>query len=242
MADRRRLLRGAVLSIGLTLGCFVLGMFVAGRCCVPPGSGLAAAGIVIGYGALAGIGGLISGVVLGMALPVRVLGPVAVGAGVLGTVVMGSLIAVVLQGRSASRAHLQEAYDRLPAFTLNIAIPRGAPESPFERFSVDWGRREVVIVAGATSCRASLDGPQGVAFLSAVRAAEGVLYAEPQACADDRGEPSYSLTFEVLEALPPPTRGDVSPGESCLQLWPALDAPMAEARRQLRVLLRRCQR
>lgn len=233
---------GAVLAIGLGLCCLLLGMFVAGRCCVPPGSGLAGPGIVVGYGVLAGIAGAIAGGVLGFVLPPRRLAFAAALTGIAGGAVLVLLAITVVKGRAQTEAHLQEAYHRLPAFTLEIAVPADAPPARFERFVADWGNREAVVYGDERSagCRASLSGPEAVALLGALREAEGVLYANPDVCAGFAESPLFTLAFFIPEALPPDTRGKVAPGPGCLARWPALATPMEEAERQQRGLRRRC--
>lgn len=239
-----RLALGAVLTVGLGLCCALLGMFVAGRCCVPSGSGLAGPGIVVGYGALAGIVGGIVGAVLALVLPPRRLAPAAAVTGIAGGVVLVLLTIAVWRGSAQTEAHLEEAYDRLPAFTLEITMPPGAPAARFERFVADWGGREAVVEGDGLSspCRAPLTGREAVALLGALREAEGVLYANPDACAGFEEPPLFTLSFVIPEARPPDTRGEVAPGPGCLARWPALAAPMEEAERQQRGLRRRCAR
>jgi hypothetical protein len=242
MKKRNRLLLGTVLAAGLALCCLLLGMFVAGKCCVPEGSGLAGPGIVLGWGLLAGTGGLIAGGVLGFTLPPRPLRIAAAAAGLGGTVVLALLVIATMKARSETQAHLESAYDRLPGFVLELVPAAGAEDAPFERFSVNWEQREATIVIDGETCRAPVTGEQAVALLGAIRTAEGVLYPTPDPCPRPDGPGLYRLRFVVTEGLPPQTRGEVAPDAACLQQWPALDAPMAEAKRQLRSLRRRCTR
>ncbi len=69
---RPRLWRGILLVVLLVPVGFVLGM-VVGAPLVPPGSGLAAGAIVVGYGLIGALAALVIGVVMAVRLPLPLL-------------------------------------------------------------------------------------------------------------------------------------------------------------------------
>ncbi len=224
----QRLLLGAALSLGLALLAFAIGAFIAARCCVPPGSGLAGPGIVAGYGMLAAIGAFFFGAFLSISLGKKALqiGSTIAGAG--GAIVLALFTLGLIKYNKESAQALAEAYDRLPVFELTITVGDG---KPFERFEASWAEREALVVKpGQTACRRVLEGAQAVQLLESLRAVEGVLLQSPAPCAEDpAATPVHSLRFQVTEARPPHTSADLQVTESCLARYPALGAPLAAA-------------
>jgi phage shock protein PspC (stress-responsive transcriptional regulator) len=230
MTRPRRFLFGTVLSLGLA-GCgFTLAGYIAGRCCVPPGSGLAGPAIVVGWAALGALAALVAGIVLAVWLPPTGLRIAAVVAGLAGLLVYGSLGYALLVSRVETRAQLEEAYTRLPAFRVVLTAGPGAPAA-FERFSADWSRRRFSAEKAGGACEGTLSGEQAVELLTALRAAEGVLYRTPDACADRGGPIHHVLRATIPSPLPPDTEIDQGLTGSCLSAYPDLAAPFAAAAR-----------
>ncbi|MEO0422693.1 MAG: hypothetical protein AAF184_10185 [Pseudomonadota bacterium] len=222
-----RLLLGAVLAVGLGLLAGVLGMAIAGRCCVPAGSGLAGPGIVIGYGLLAGLGGAVLGLILALRLARRPLLIASGVAGVGGTIVAALLGLGLYNSAQESAAVLEAAYARLPAFDLVLEVTQGAP---FSRFEANWGERATTVIdREGRTCRRALQGRDAVPLLESLRAVEGVLLQSPSPCANRPGPPVQTLRFLVREALPPNTSGELTISAACLEAWPALAKPLAAA-------------
>lgn len=207
-------------------------MFIAGRCCVPEGSGLAGPGIVVGYGFLAALGGLAIGVVLTVLMPWRALVPASVLAGLGGAVIAVALALSIMDSASKSSEALAEAYERLPVFELDLTLSNG---KPFDRFTADWISRETVQTrSGAPPCRRTLAGEQAVRLLESLRSVEGVLLRTPQPCAAHPGPVLQTLSFRIQEGRPPNTTGQLSISAACLAATPALAAPLEAAKQALR--------
>lgn len=225
-----RVLLRLLLSLGLA-GCgFALAGYVAGRCCVPPGSGLAGPAIVVGWAALGAVAALVAGIFLSVRLSPKALRRVAAVAGLAGLLVYGSLGYALLVSRVETRAQLEEAYTRLPAFRVALTAGPGAPPA-FERFSADWSRRRFSAEKAGGACEGTLSGEQAVELLTALRAAEGVLYRTPDACADPGGPIHHVLRATIPSPLPPDTEIDQGLTGSCLSAYPDLAAPFAAAAR-----------
>ncbi len=229
----QRLLLGAALSLGLALLAFAVGAFVAARCCVPPGSGLAGPGIVAGYGILSAIGGFFIGAFLSMKLGRKALGIGSAIAGTGGAIVLALFTLALIQYNKESAQALDEAYERLPVFELTLTLSDG---EPFARFEASWAERESLVVErGQPACRRSLDGAQAVQLLESLRAVEGVLLQSPAPCAEDpAGTPVQTLRFQVTEARPPHTSADLLITEACLARHAGLGAPLEAAQRVAR--------
>ncbi|HBO14662.1 MAG TPA: hypothetical protein DD491_17905 [Halieaceae bacterium] len=236
MTRPRRFLFGTVLSLGLA-GCgFALAGYIAGRCCVPPGSGLAGPAIVVGWAALGALAALVGGIVLAAWLPPTGLRIAAVVAGLAGLLVYGSLGYALLVSRAETRAQLEAAYARLPAFRVALTAGPDATAA-FERFSADWSRRRFAAAKAGGACEGTLSGEQAVALLTALRAAEGVLLGTPEACAGLGGPVHHVLRASIPSPTPPDTEIDRALSGSCLSAYPDLAEPFAAAERLLRETL-----
>ncbi|MEM9387970.1 MAG: hypothetical protein AAGA68_23145 [Pseudomonadota bacterium] len=228
----QRIALGGVLAPGLALLARLAGMFVAGHCCVPEGSGLAGPGIVVGYGFLAALGGLADGIVLACLLPWRTLLPASVLAGLGGTVVAVALVLSIINGANQSSEALAQAYERLPVFELDLTLSDG---KPFDRFTASWATRETAQIRdGAPPCRRELPGQQAVQLLESLRSVEGVTLRSPQPCAAHPGSPVQTLSFRIEEGRPPNTSAAFAISAACLAATPALGAPLEAARQALR--------
>ncbi len=221
-----RVLRGLVLAIGLA-GCgFALGAVIGGRCCVPADSGLAAGAIVVGYGLLGAFVGVAGGVVLAWWLPIRALTWTTVIAGAGGIAVMASILTAVLAALAEQDAHLEAAYQRLPAFrmTLSRADPAGLP---FRSFSARWQQRETTASYGGRACRGSLSGGDAVTLLGALREVEVVMAGDPFPCAGTLGAELYRLEFFIPSPTPPDSTATLRLTAACLERHPQLGGPLA---------------
>ncbi|MEM9385529.1 MAG: hypothetical protein AAGA68_10745 [Pseudomonadota bacterium] len=227
-----RLLLGAVAAVGLSLLAGLLGIVIAGRCCVPAGSGLAGPGIVVGYGLLAALLGAGLGILLAIRLGPRALLILSGVAGVGGTIVAVLLGLAVAESARKSADALEEAYARLPPFELVLDL---TDADPFARFEADWAKRETVVVdAKGRTCRRALNGREAVPLLESLRAVEGVLLQAADPCAGKAGAPVQSLRFLVQEGRPPNTSGELAISDACLAATPALGKPVEAAREALR--------
>jgi len=227
----QRILFGALLGLGLGGCAFALAAVVAGRCCVPEGSGMAGPAFVLGYGVLGGVVGLLAGMLLAALLRPRVLVTCTVLAGIGGAVVYGGLIAAYIYARAETRDHLQHAYERLPEFRLRLAHTRAAGVTPFRTFAADWGERGYEVTTGSRACRADLPGAQAVELLAALREVELVMLDDPFPCAGTLGKVQHELEFFVPAPTSPDAGGKILITGACLQRYAALQAPIEAAAR-----------
>jgi len=222
-----------LLSLGLA-GCgFALAGYIAGRCCVPPGSGLAGPAIVVGWAALGALAALVAGIVLAVCLPPTGLRSAAVVAGLAGLLVYGSLGYALVVSRVETREQLEAAYARLPAFRVALTAGPGATAA-FERFSADWSQRRFAVAKAGGACEGTLSGAQAVDLLTALRAAEGVLFRTPDACTGLSGPVHHVLRVSIPSPTPPDTEIDRALTGACLATYPDLAEPHRAAARLVR--------
>jgi hypothetical protein len=231
MTRRRRIVLGVVFVLCMMICGFVAGVFVGGRFLLPPGSGLAGAAIVLGYGILgAGLAGII-GIALAYVLPPKsFLGaalPVTVAGLVFGIIIVNGY----LRSQAEMQAHLEQAYSDLLKFRVTLAY-LDAGDAPFGRMEADWGERRYAATAVAgepTTCTAELSGEEAVALLEALRGVEGVVLQDEFPCAGTLGAVERELDWFIPEALPPNSGGKHAITAACASKYPALNRPFEVA-------------
>ena len=234
MNKTKRFLIGLVFVLSIMVIGLVLGMLIAGRCCVPADSGLAGGAIVVGYGVLsAGVGGLIA-LALAIYLPERWLVGSTVGLALVGTVLGGILGKVYLDARAETAAHLERAYEDMLKYRVTLVHTDAAPARPFQRIRFDWGERSYTVLGSGgehnPACTMRLSGAQGAKMLGALRAVEGVVYRHPAPCAGTPGAVQHELDMFIPEAKPPNSAAKLAITAACLDRYPALAEPFAVAR------------
>jgi len=219
-----RIFLGIVLTVSMLLAGLIIGMWAGGTFLVSRSAGLAGAAEVFWYGLLGAAVAGVTGFVLSRNLEGRKLVWTAV---LLGSV--GLAVAILLiRGYSASRqemqAHLQEAYDNLPAFR---AILEHAGGPAYERIEIDWPERGYTAIVDERICSARLSGPEAVALLGSLRDADLILFRNAAPCGDT--DVTHTLTYTIEESRPPVTKGSVSFGHDCSTKHPALERPFETA-------------
>ena len=120
MNRRKRTFFGIGLTLAFAITFFMLGAFLAGKLGVAEGQGLAGGAIVLGYGLVAGIIGLILGVVLSRYLSAQWLVRLSIVFGLIATVLFWRIFTAISDSRSQLKAHLEQAYDNFPKFQVVI--------------------------------------------------------------------------------------------------------------------------
>jgi hypothetical protein len=212
---------------------FVAGAMIAARCCVPAGSGLAGAGIVVGYGILAAGGGALAGLLFGLRLPPRALVILSCVSALVGVPLLGLGLAGYLRSQAELDAHLAEAHERMNPYRVRLRYADTASRPPFTEAIFDWGARRVEGVAGGQACTWPLAGTDAARMLEALRAVEGVMLEDPFPCAGTLGAVARELEMVIPEHTPPDTRVRLAITEACLALHPALAGPFDTAGRLL---------
>jgi hypothetical protein len=229
VADKGSLLTGFLLALSLALLGFPAGVWLAGLAGAGQGQGLAAGAIVIFWGLCGAVAGGVGGLLLWRWVSSRTLRRLLLVAGPPALLIAVLLVAGVFRSRSDMRAHLQEAYERLPAFRLELIPGPAAGARPLDQFTADWEERSFSYTAGGQRCSAPLNGAQAVQLLTALRNAEGVLYRDPAPCPATAEAPVYRLRFTIREAKPPETVGNIALTPTCLSTLPALGEPHSAA-------------
>lgn len=211
-------------AVGLLLGLWLAAQMGAGE-----GQGLAGGAIVLFWGLVGALLGLATGVGLFRSLTVgsrRVLLLLVAPAGIL---IVGLVVAGLLRSRADMRAHLEEAYERLPPFRIALSPGPEYRGGKTAAFTAEWPKRSVSFQAGERQCTGELTAPDAVKVLTALRNAEGVLYREDAPCGNGEGEgvAGTRLSFVITEARPPMTEADLRLNDSCLREYPALGEPSA---------------
>jgi len=228
MKTRTRWLVGILLTLSLLVCGLLAGTWLGGRYFVPPGSGLAGPAIALSYGLLGAVVGVALGIVVSIFTPGRWLAYATIPVALAGGIVVLMVARSYMISSAETEARLQEAYDKLPAFTLTIELPETAADRPFARFAADWSARSYdVTVAGddPQTCSAAMAGPDAVRLLTALRNIEGRLMNEPDPCAASPGAVDHHLAFAIKEARPPDSEGSLEITEACLTRAPDLAAP-----------------
>lgn len=215
----------AAMLIGLALGTVIGGIYL-----VPAGSGLAGPVIALGYGVVGALVALVVALVGIKTVPrkwqSRVAAPVLV-AGLVVAVLIGRGMAA---SRAASDAFMAEAYENMNRFDVSLRYEPGVADADFNEFHLDWNVRELTVRFNDNrACTAPVPPAQAVTMLSALRAAEGVLYREPFPCAGSLGNPERHLEFTIIEAMPPNNSGDLAITAACTTDYPALSQPFEAA-------------
>jgi len=231
MTRGRRVLLGALLALGLAGCAFAAAAVIAARCCVAEGSGLAGPAIVAGYGILGALLGALAGAGLAVVLSPRplIVGTVLAGSG--GLLVYGALLSGYLVARSETAAHLQQAYERLPAFSMELIQLEETDPDSFHSFGADWQARQYTVAQGSRHCALPLAGADAVELLGALRDVELVLLEDPFPCAGTLGAVVQELAFSIPAPKPPDTAGRLAITAACLERYPNLQRPFAAARR-----------
>jgi hypothetical protein len=231
MTRRTRIVLGVVFVLGMMICGLVAGAFIGGRFLLPPGSGLAGAAIVLGYGILgAGLAGVVGGLLAWLLPPKWFLGaalPVTVAGVVFGIIIVNGY----MRSRAEMQAHLEQAYEDLLKFRVTL-VYLDAENAPFMRMDADWGaRRYTATTNGAepTTCTAELSGEEAVVLLEALRGVEGVVLRDEFPCAGTLGEAERELDWFIPEALPPNSEGKHFITATCAAAYPALVRPFEDA-------------
>lgn len=233
MTRASRVALGALLVLAGAVCGFVAAAFLGAHCCVSPDSGLAGPAIVLGYGLLGAAGAGMAALLLSLALPPRGLIGLALPLAGIAAVLAGLGAKLYLQARAQTRAELQQAYARMPAFHATVTDTGNGSQRPFRRMALDWGERAYTVETVATGerrCRLALSGPQAVRMLGALRKVELVLAETPHPCAGTVGPARQELAFVIPERQPPDTRVRLALTAACLVRFPTLGAPLTTAR------------
>jgi len=220
-----------LLALGLSLALcgFATAAWLASIGGAGKGQGLAGGAIVLGYGVLGAIAGVLLVPLLYQRLAKRFPLRVLIICGLPASLVLVTLLGGWLVARQQSQAHLEQAYARLPAFRLKIERGPASRETGFQRFEADWGTQTYTVSVADRQCQGSLSGKDAVALLTALRTAESVLYKNAKPCLDGADETLQHLHFLIPEARPPETRHDVRISAACLRQYPALGSPHTAA-------------
>jgi hypothetical protein len=180
----------------------IVGLFVGGAA-VPAGSGLAGPTIVLGYGAVGAVCGLVAGAIAAWLLPARHVRPAllaALGLGLIAAVAVG--IRVVRTNRErAERAGVEQQQRAAPFFAAAIADgPHDG--SSFIDIRVDGKRDAFVMTARGQperpTCRGTIDNEERARLLRVLRNAEDLLERDPDPCAGS-GEPYRRFRWSLPE-------------------------------------------
>lgn len=220
-----RISLGIVLTVSMLLAGLIIGMWCGGTFLVAKSAGLAGAAEVIWYGLLGAIVAGIIGFVLSRKLNGKPLVWTTVLLGPVGLVLAVLVIRAYSASQKETQAHLEEAYNNLPAFQA-VLEQDGGPA--FERVEIDWAARRYTAIVDGRSCSARLSGPEAVALLGSLRDADLVLFKNAAPC--DNAGATHTLTYTIKESKPPFTVGSVSFGDGCLAQHPALERPFEAAR------------
>jgi len=216
-----------LLALGLSLALcgFATAAWLASISGAAKGQGLAGGAIILGYGVLGAIAGVLLVPLIYQRLAKRFPLRVLIICGLPASLVLVALLGGWLVARQKTQAHLEQAYTRLPAFRLEIERGPASRETDFQRFEADWGAQTYTVSVEGRQCQGSLSGEEAVALLTALRTAESVLYKNATPCLDSADEALQHLHFLIPEAMPPETRHAVSITADCLQQYPALASP-----------------
>jgi len=197
-----------------TLLAFAAGGTLARLAGAGDGAGLAAAAIVGGYGLLAGVAGLLAGLLFTLWLPPVALRRVALVSLPPAVLLLGWLTAAYLAARDETRRQLAAAYDVLPPFELRLRqLDAAAPRT----VEVDGAGRRLTLLDASGRCDEDLAGEERVRLLTALRDVEGALWRQPDLCADVAAPASYELSFHIDEAKPPDTVVELSLTRHCAE-------------------------
>ncbi len=224
MKRSTRLLLGIMLTVSLLLAGLIIGMWVGGTFLVARSAGLAGAAQVIWYGVLGSVVAGVTGVVLSRKLSGRPLVWTTILLGPVGLVIAVLMIRGFSASQKEIQAHLEKAYENLPAFQVVLEHDVGAA---FDRMEIDGTARRYTALVEGRSCSAQLSGAEAVAVLASLRDADLILYRNETPCSGTGA--AHTLTYTIEESLPPVTRRSVSFGRSCLVKHPALGRPFAAA-------------
>lgn len=183
MNRKKRTLFGILLTLAFAISFFMLGAFLAGKLGMAKSQGLAGGAIVLGYGLIAGIIGIILGVVLSRFLSARWLVTLCIFFGLVASVLFWRIFTAVSDSRSQSRAQLEQAYDNFPKFQVLIVQSDRSHYLSFERMQMDWANRNYQLSADGKQCTVEMSGEQALKMLSALRPKENTVLDEAFPCA-----------------------------------------------------------
>ena len=230
MNKKNRILLGILLSLAFAVSFFMLGAFLAGKMGVAEGQGLASGAIVVGYGLRGGVAGIVLAIILSVYLPARWLITLCVIFGIAGTFLFWKIFGAISESRDQSQAHLEQAYENLPKFQVQMANAGGNTVLPFEQMEMNWGNRNYRVVTGGSSCTVELSGKQAVQMLTALREVDRITFQDPFPCAGTLGQELVKFDMIIPESLPPDTEAKLAITRACLQQHPELEAPLTAAR------------
>lgn len=229
-----------VLFVLCAMACgLAAGTFVGGRL-VPEGSGLAGPMIALGYGVIGAVIALVVAVlaawrIQGRAFLVLALAVIGFGLGIAVLITLG-----VLRAGEERDQYLASQRAALPPFDLDMTLLEDDAAVGSLRYT-GADRTWQASAADGKRCQGTLaiDGEDKLHMLVALRQVEGVLVHDNPEC-DGTGTALARLSFSIVEATGPATRGELVATRQCLGARPTLDKALRDLEDVYRRLLDDC--
>ncbi len=222
---KQRILRVLVVISAMLIG-LVAGTFIGGRCCVAPGSGLAGPAIALGYGVLGALALGVLSLVLAGKLKGVTLTRISLPVAIIGSVLFVIILLGYLKSRQQTAEHLAAAYANLNKFWVQMEwLDDESSQASFESAEFNWHIKTFRAERRGERCSGIADGSLAVKMLTALRAAEGVVFREPEPCAGSDGNVVATLSYGITEKMPPNNSADLELSATCLQRHPGLLEP-----------------
>ncbi len=196
-------------ALFLLLPGLALGTWIGSRYLVPPGSGLAAAAIALGYGVAGALLLPLAWLIASSRLAAPHLRVGAWVSGLLSLVIVAIIGLGIHRGGVETRRHLEQLYADLPGFEFSIGPLSADGGARFDGVSYRGGnlsvRRE------GQTCAVAVSGEGRVKLLGALRNLELLAAAGSPGC-DAAGD---RVAWKIAEARPPDTEGALSISPQC---------------------------
>lgn len=218
-----------------------VGMLVAAyggaRFLVPADAGMAAGAMVLLYGILGLVAGIVSGAVLAVFLPDGWLRRMALVTLVAGLGAFGIMAKGFLSASHKQQQAREETLKNLPSFEFVLSWSADDEKRPFTRFEYRSMDNSVLVkTAGSAPQERTVSLEARSTFLSILREFDlsGIL-RNPHPC-QQTGPQIGELTLTIHEALPPKTSGRVIITRDCLKEIRELERLAEESQRLWRHL------